>query len=123
MKVLLIDPDVLEPLQIETPGGLEEWRRLIDCSLIDVASRRISGQYYDFIIDDEGLLKGRKVTALDSAGNPMLSGPLVICRYDGKGGEMSLTAADIQAITEKIVIVSDKRKPGEKWLAVSGIEY
>ena len=58
MKVLLLDTDSLQPQIVETEGGLEEWYRLIKCSLIDIVSREIGGRYYDVIVDDEGLYRG-----------------------------------------------------------------
>lgn len=125
MKVLLIDTEVLKPQIIETDGGLDEWYRLLNCSMIDIQTRQINGKYYDFICDDEALEKPRaKITALDKEGQPQLVGNLIICNYDGEGGETSLTDDEIKAITDKIVVLTeDAAKDPESWLAVTGVEY
>lgn len=125
MQVLLIDTEKLQPEIIETEGGLEEWRRLLNCDRIDIAYRNIGGQYYDIIIDDEGLNKsGAKITALDKEGKPQLVGSLVICNYDGEGGEASLTAEDIQRIKAELVILTeDKAENPRQWLAINNIGF
>ena len=58
MKVLVIDTEKTKPDIVDIPGGLDEWCRLLKCSVIDIATRTIAGKPYDLIIDDEGLFKG-----------------------------------------------------------------
>ena len=65
MKVFLLDTDSLQQQIIETKGGLDEWRRLLKCDLIDIVSYSLEGHTYDIIINDEGLMQERaKPTAL-----------------------------------------------------------
>lgn len=125
MRVMLLDTDILEPQIIETEGGLKEWYRLLRCDSIDIASRKIGGRYYDLIIDDEGLQKSRvKITALDKEQQPVLVGNLIICNYDGDGGETSLTDEDIENITSQLLILTEANaEQPEKWLAISNVEY
>ena len=110
----------LQPGIVETEGGLDEWYRLLRCDLIDIVYREIGGKYYDIIADDEGLIKPRaKVTAIDKKGDFMLVGNLVICNYDGEGGEASLTEEDIQRIKEQLVIVTESgAEQPEQWLCI-----
>lgn len=110
MKVLVINTEKLEPQIVETPGGLDEWYKLIGCSLIDIVYRQIGGRYYDIILDDEGIRPGAKVTGLDSELEPQLVGNLVICNYDGEGGEAGLTEEDIEHIKRHIVVCVEDKK-------------
>ena len=123
MKVLVIDTEKLQPQIVETPGGLEEWDRLIGCRLITISYFDIAGKRYDIISDDEALLKqGGKVTAIDPEHNPLLVGNLVICNYDGDGGEAGLTDQDIKSITENIVVLTEAQAENpKKWLALSNV--
>lgn len=124
MKVLLIDTDSIKPEIIETEGGLKEWRSLLKCDSIDISYLQIQGRYFDFIIDDCGLMRqGAKVTAIDGNQKPQLVGSLIICNYDGNSGESSLTEDDINHIMKNLVILSsaDPKKP-ERWLAVNNVE-
>lgn len=125
MKVLLLDTDSLQPQIVETEGGLEEWYRLIKCSLIDIVSRKIGGRYYDVIVDDEGLYKGgAKVTALDTEQQPLLVGNLVICNHDGEGNETSLTDEDIERIKQELVILTEAgTDTPQRWLAINNMDY
>lgn len=56
IKVLIIDPEkgITEKV---IDNNLRSFYREINCNYIDISSWSIAGQDYDFIIDDEGLLK------------------------------------------------------------------
>lgn len=124
MKVMLIDTEIMQPQVIETPGGLEEWQRLIGCRVIDIACRKIGGKYFDFIIDDEGLFRqGAKVTVLNAEQKAVLVGNLIICNFDSEGNETTLTDEDIRLIENHLVVLTQAGtdKP-VKWLAINGTE-
>lgn len=125
MQVIVIDTDILQPQVVDTMGGLQEWYRLIKCTSIDIAYKQIGGRYYDIILDDEGLFTERaKVTALDPEQNPALVGNLVICNYDGEGGEAGLTEEDIEHIKKHIVVLTEKTEDEApaQWLALMPVE-
>lgn len=95
--------------------------------MIDIQEHYIDGHAYDFIIDDEALLKaGGKVSALDKDGNPCLVGNIVICTCDEEGNESGLSDEDIQRILKHVVILQ-LTKPIEgratHYAAIAGIEY
>ena len=129
MKVLVIDTEKTKPDIVDTPGGLDEWCRLLNCSVIDIATRTIAGKPYDLIIDDEGLFKGgAKVTALDSKGKPQLVGNLVICNFNEETGEEApLSDSDILHILKNVVILTEDTKGEDRqpqmWLAVSNVDF
>lgn len=79
--------------------SLENYYRLLDCRLIDIPSRRIGDHYYDIICDDEGLLKGDPiVTAINSDGDAMLVGSLLVLKHDDEGNEIGLTAEEVREV-------------------------
>lgn len=125
MKVLLLDTEKTTPQIIDTEGGLASWYKLLKCDRIDIQSLQVTGQYYDFICDDEALFKERaKPTALNQDKEPVLVGNIIICRADEEGHEATLTDADIKELLKHIVILTEKteEKP-EQWLAIFGAEY
>lgn len=125
MKVIVIDTEKNAPQIVETKGGLDEWKRLLKCSLIDIATMNIAGVSYDFIVDTEALNKpGGKVTAISSSKEPLLVGNLVICNYNQEEGtEVTLTDADIKHIIDNLVILTEDttREDPARWIAVNNV--
>lgn len=83
---------------------LDEYYRLINCDTIDIATRFINGKLFDFIVDDEGLLKDEVyISAVDKSYEPMLAGNLLIVNGCDDDGELvSLTDNDIEHILDNI---------------------
>lgn len=98
IKVLIVDTK--KGFSIETiNNSLDDFYSIIDCSCIDIATRKIgnNGKYYDIICDDEGLLQDKpKVSAIASNGSGMLVGNLIITNYNSNGETTSLTENDIE---------------------------
>ena len=66
---------------------------------IDIPTRRIGGEYYDIICDDEGLLKDYpQVAMVDKRLKPMIVGTIIIAKSDEEGELVSLTDEDIARI-------------------------
>lgn len=118
MKVIVIDPARDAAEVVETPGGLDEWYRLIHCRIVQLCRRRIGGRYYDIVADEEALYNGPAyVTGIDEAGRPQLIGALAICRnMDGEG----LAEEDIKEIMASVGRLQSK-KDGTSWPALYGI--
>ncbi len=108
---------------IDLCPSLAEYYRLIDCDCIDIAYRKIGGEHYDIICDDEGLLKASpKVSAIDSNFHPALVGNLIVCKPDGYGDETSLTDDDVTNILAHVLRVNTLAHPrGYKMLV--GVDY
>ena len=82
---------------------LETWYDLLNCTCIDITSRRIDGQYYDIVCDDEGLLKsGAIVSAASESGDPMLVGNLAIVNCNEEGELVGLTANDVKKVRNQV---------------------
>lgn len=126
MRVLLIDTEKTAPQIIETPGGLNEWYRLIGCNLIDIQVMTIDGRQYDIITDDEALYKGgAKVSGIDAQKQPILAGNLIICNSNDNGEEIGLSDDDIKHIMGHIAILKlpePMKGRAEKWAALCDLE-
>ena len=126
-QVMLINTEKTAPEIRTTPGGLAEWYKLIGCQIIDIQERYIDGAAYDFIIDEEAPLKdGAKVSAIYKDGQPCFIGNLVICKYDGEGGETGLDEEDINRIKKHVAILQTDKPLKDKataWAGIIDIDY
>ena len=118
MKAYLLDVhnNRARTVEVGDDDRLEEYYKLLNCSLIDITSRQIEGKYFDIIADDEGLYNEPViVSALDSNGEPALVGSLLFCNYDGEGGETSLTDEDIALLRKHTAVaVRSERETGKE---------
>lgn len=91
---------------------LSEYYKLIGCDCVDFVTRLIDGHPYNIILDDEGLLKPNRVTAIstmvDMFGDPeRLAGSLLIFgvdRNDLDTGNAPLTDHEVMQISNHVRI-------------------
>ena len=90
MKGILVNPR--EGIKIvDFEPNLDWYYQHLECDTIDIAERKVGGEYVDIICDDEGLLKEDWLpSAVDWEGRIMLAGCLLLCKHDGEGGETGL---------------------------------
>ena len=50
------------PIEVET--SLKEYYRLIGCDCITIVTREVNGHPFDIVLDDEGLLKPNRTSAV-----------------------------------------------------------
>ncbi|KJY54740.1 hypothetical protein JF73_17540 (plasmid) [Lactobacillus helsingborgensis] len=101
IKVLIIDPEkgITEKV---IDNNLRSFYREINCNYIDISSWSITGQDYDFIIDDEGLLKPNPMVSVISLNNkPIFFGRIILTR-NCEGLQTSLTDKDIKKIKKHL---------------------
>lgn len=123
MKVFVIDINSGQHRVEETDASLEDLYRLTDSTGIDITSLRIDSTWFDFIVDDEGLLKRNPyVTALSSHMEPVLVGNLVICHHDSNGEIAGLSDADIKLLEDNLIVITDDRHPGCLWEALMNVK-
>lgn len=106
--------------------SLQEFYRLLDCRLIDIQEALIEGRPFDFIVDDEGLLKeSPKPSAFTKDEKPVFCGSLLVCRSDPETGkEAPLSNEDITLLLSHVVEVSNRAKPEEApYKALLGLEF
>ena len=108
IRGFLIDIEKSNPYVAEIDGSLDSLYAILNCSLFDVASRKIGDQYFDIYCDDEGLLKcNPQLSAMSSNHEPMLVGNLFIVKHDSEGGMISLNEDEIKLIKRNLTPVFD----------------
>lgn len=112
MKALLLD--VMEG-KVETvdADGVEEFYKLLHCTTIDIVQRIIGDRWYDIVCDDNcTFVEDPRISAVDSKGQIMLVGNLLICGLaDADGVLTSLSEEDIEHIKESIQKVKTVMHP------------
>ena len=96
---------------VEFENNLENIYKLLDIDLIDVAVCRVGDKAYDFIVDDEGLLKAGAIPSVfDADGRPVLVGNVLVVNSNEDGDFTSLNDKDVENLCEhvKLVVFSDK---------------
>ena len=101
--------------EIEVEPSLKEYYRLIGCDCIDIVVREIDGHPYNIVLDDEGLLKPNRITAMsltsDVFGNTeRLAGTLLVFGLDEECDLAGLDDDEVLQIQRHIVsaIFSDE---------------
>lgn len=112
MKMILLDVknDVVEIVEAD---GLQDYYRHIGTDVIDIVTRRIGGEPYEIICDDEGLFKEYpKISAIDDMGQPMLVGNLLIAGgVDIEGNLEPVEIEDIEYVMQFIQTMYTKHYP------------
>ena len=103
MKSLLLDVEN-NKVAVVDPEGLQDYYKLINCSCIDIPTRKIGRKWFNIICDDEGTFKDDpKISAIDDWGRVQLVGNLIITGPATEDGElMPLTEEDIIYISRYI---------------------
>ena len=122
IKGMLIDVQNETAKVVEVEKKLESYYDILKCDTIDIVERKIGGQLFDIVADDEGLFNQPKISAINDMGEPMLVGNLFIVNYDGKGDITSLEENDIQHLQNFVEIMYTKQYP-EGYPMVVQMEY
>lgn len=97
------------PVTLNVTDDLDILQEMIGCDCIDIARRYIGNVEYRVIVDDCGLLKGRRPTAYGertAQGDymPVLVGSLIITKYNGRGDAFrDLTDSEIKNVFDNIM--------------------
>lgn len=115
MKVLFIEAGTSRIEAMDIEPTLEKYYELINCDCINIAVRTVGGKEFDFIVDDEGLLKpGFKFAAINGTGTDGLAGNVIVCGMpDEEGYETGLTDEDIKLLFSNIYTLTTKYDYGE----------
>ena len=54
---VLVNPDEKTVKKVTIEKSLDSYYKTLDCSCIDIVTRKIGGRRFDIICDDEGLYK------------------------------------------------------------------
>lgn len=110
--------------QIDFIDNLQAYYHVLKCERIDIQERKINGRIYDFIIDDEYLLKEPKesqISAIELTQNEILFNRFIILgKANKEGQETSLTDEDIQSILKSLAYINigTKEEPKNKIILI-----
>ena len=101
MRAFLIDSKTDECKTVDIEPSLDEYYRLIRCECIDITLRRICGRHYNIVVDDEGLLKPNRASALcvTEGIDEVLAGSLLIF-----GVNLEECDEDFQTLTDEDIL-------------------
>lgn len=121
---VLLDVQNSKVEKIEIEDSLDEFYRILNCSLVDMPVRKIGNKYFTIICDDEGLFaEDYKISATDNFGQPQLVGNLFIVSAENVDGELqSLTNDDADYILEHVLTIFTRKHP-EGYPALTQVEY
>ena len=110
---ILVDVENEDVKVIEIEDKLDEFYRILNCDIIDIAHRYIGDKRFNIVCDDEGLFKDEpKISAIDNLGNMMLVGNLFIVSGKNYDGELhSLSEEEIKHILARVHSISTHRYP------------
>ncbi|MDX1747302.1 MAG: hypothetical protein R3324_15300 [Halobacteriales archaeon] len=102
------DKDVLDVVKLDDDQeevGLDLLCEHTNSRLVDVIVFDVDGVRYDMWVDDEGLLTGRYLSLAAAAltGRDAVAGDVVICRSDGQGRSIPLTAEDVERLHDQVL--------------------
>ena len=103
MKRIIITPNEAKVLESKGALKLEDLHELIETDVIDIITRKIGGNVYQIIVDDEGKLKPNQATARALDAEEWLVGNLIVTRYDSDGEEEGLEDEDIVNVWAHII--------------------
>lgn len=105
MMAYYIDTETDEHGPVEVEPKLDEYYRLIHCDCITIAVREIDGHPYNIVLDDEGLLKPNRISAMGVKSGERLYGSMLIFGECENSCDMrSLTDDEIWQIRRRMVM-------------------
>lgn len=119
LRGVLVDVEKETVSVVEIPDELDEFYRILNCSCIDIVSRRIGKnkaqplKRYNIVCDDEGLYKDpQKISAIDNMGQVQLVGNLfIVGGADQEGNLTSLWDSDVMWILDKVQKIGTRKFP------------
>lgn len=108
-KMLFIDV-TNEDVKVVTPASYHEYHDLIGCRCFDVTRRRVGDEKreYEFICDDEGLLKSNPIISALNGSEVMLVGNLLVAgKVDFEGDFTDITDDDVNYLKKYIKYLVD----------------
>ncbi len=116
MKLILLKPgENYKIVELSKDHELDDLYQLIECHCVDCVSRKVGNKFFDFWIDDNGLLKDKLFTTCfnmeEEGGNcyEVLCGNILIANFDSNGEMVGLTEDDINLITSHLQTFESSR--------------
>ncbi len=110
-----INPYTNTAKEVTVEDSLQSLYKLLNCNLIEVASRRIgvrNKHYYDIICDEQGtFIDDPIISAINDLGFPRFVGSIFICNHDDEGNFASLTSKQIANVKKHVMLQGTIRHP------------
>ena len=113
LRGVLVDVENEKVSVVEIPDELDEFYKILNCSCIDIVTRKIGRKRFEIVCDDEGTFKGTpKISAIDKLGNVQLVGNLFIVGSEVIDGELtSIPVTDEPYVLSMIVKMGTRKFP------------
>ena len=108
MGIYLADDGVAQTVFVD--DELRTYYEMLNCDCIDIVSRKVGDNWYDFVCDDEGILKDKPITIVSRDGDEWrgeIVGSVFICLNDGEGNLKSLETDDVINLMEHLYAIID----------------
>jgi len=123
MKGFLIDTVNKTAAEVEFESKLETYYKLLHCSTIDIAMRRVGDRTFDVVCDDEGLMLDKPViSAISKNCEPMLVGSLLFVHHDAEGNTTGLSDDDVSYLRWHVRHVRTVNDP-DGHPCMTGVDY
>lgn len=100
---VLVDKNHAGVLDTDFEIELKDLYEWLHCETIDIITRYILGKPYQFIVDDEGLLKENNFFSAVCRDFPeIIRGAILITRYDDDGEMVGLTPGQADMILSQV---------------------
>ena len=122
---LLIDVENNRVEITTIPNDLENLYRVLNCSTIDIVSRRVgkSDKWYTIVCDDEGLLKDSPLVSAVNYGFVELVGNLFVCDTDPEGNLKSLPKKRLTFLLNHVGYAYTAKRPNEPHRVLWDVHY
>lgn len=125
LKAVLLDVynEKVEIKDIEPE--LEEYYRLLDCTLVDIVTRKIGGKLFYIVCDEEGLYShgdDPRISALNGDYEPMLVGNLLVLGYSDDGEERGLEDEEVVHVMDHIRKIRTNHRP-DGYKMLTDVDY
>lgn len=117
LRALVFDVVNDEFKEVTITDTLSDYYEMTNCDCIDMPNRFVGNRLYTIVCDDEGMLKGAYVSAMDCDNNKspderaILVGNLIFLRQTYDGDVKSLAGDDVEYIKKHSTVVMDKGHP------------
>jgi len=109
---VLVNPEEGTALIESVPDNLADWYRVLDCSTIDIVTKKIGLRYFEIVCDDNGRLRDHpRASALNKRGKPVLVGRLFVCSSNLDGELTSLDAKELAYVMEHVRYITTDSRP------------
>lgn len=123
IKGVLVDVYNEKAEVVELKPELDEYYKILNCDMIEIATRKIGRKVFDIVCDEEGtFVEDPKISAISNIGRPMLVGNILVLGQSTDGKENGLTPAEVKYVMDRVVKLRTNHWP-EGYPMLTQVEY